>query len=112
LGYTPKYIVVLIEDVVKCPYAPCEPPDGNYVLEQTDHDPCIWDYADDCFTIVFRIFQTYCTFVVYYAAPYWIFFKDDPQPLGTIVFVNQYEYCDDGVIYGKFGSARFTAWSI
>lgn len=109
---TPRFIYVWIENIEKCPYSPCDPPDEGYLLIQEDFDPCIWSYANDCFTIIFQIFSTYCTFWVYYVAPYWRFFKSGNQPLGTKFFESVYDYCDGSVLYGKFGKARFYSWSI
>jgi len=105
--YTPRFLLFDIANIEKCPYALCDPPDGHHILTQQLGSPCIWFYADMCCTIIFQIWSTYCSVLIYYWIPYHIFFNSWRMALGTTDFVNTIDYCDGAVNFGRWGTAEY-----
>lgn len=109
-GQTPKFPRVTFSDLVKCPLAVSDPPDGTYVLTQDPVDPCLWEYFDSLFQIT----------LVTQAGPTWVAATGSPPFHGRLYFydsqggcasdfVNDYRFCI-GNEESRFGTAHVD-WS-
>lgn len=67
-GHTPKYLMVMISGVVKCPVEPPpipDPPNGDWILTQNPVNPCVWEHHHADFHLVYQIAAIQTSFVVF-----------------------------------------------
>lgn len=82
-GQTPKHPRVTFADLVKCPLATQDPPDGTYMLTQDAVDPCKWEYSDSHFLITLKT----------QAGPTWVACTGPPPGHGNNYFYDSQGGC-------------------
>jgi len=99
------FVTVFFSGILKCPYAPADPPAGNYMLSQDSAMPGMWRYLDCDFEMLYYLEAWESDLRVWDpSAPAKFYFMHNTAVSCRTFFTNQYINCWSGMNYGCQGT--------
>lgn len=104
-GETPKFLKCEFEGIEKCPMGVPDAPNGEFILEQDDGDPCIWRYQDDDYNVIYTLGwnYSYLRVATFFGLVWWYYFRHRIEDICANGFTNSQNDCLD-LNCGKFGT--------
>jgi len=100
---TPRFPVITVADLEKCPLCPFDPPDGDYFLDQDLINGCLWTYEDANFKMQLQLtaLATGC-YIFRPPAAGWYYFLGQEGPCESLIH-NDHVECG-GLVAAKNGT--------